>query len=429
MIDADADVTGGPASTAKHLTIAQHVAPSEPANLTAPAARRARRVGVTILESDEELADWLPAGFQPDSSDSDDHTDQQVMAELLGTSGRQATKRLHRSRLDHKRYCPPSRRFMRAERLVESERAEICLLATLFSPWLLNNEQNNVLTREVICKDGCGEYLPEYALYSEAKLSEYMKKLFTLADKDEVGVIEADDLERLLHKSGFHFPNPIISRILEAVDTSGDGTIPFDEYQQAIDVICQEAEPLFEEHQIHRDMIGFSTEIQAPRWIQTDMPVLQRSLSELSVASGVSRSKQTHSTYGEVDLQSPEEVPVSRRRTRRRSLSADSLALTEGILNLFQRGLGDPSASSGESPFKRTPSILSDDMVPVFQRSLSQLTEMSLLSAASGESPFKRTASMLGEGGSSSEELRDIIAQTVVPAFRRSLSALSAASA
>ena len=162
--------------------------------------------------------------------------------------------------------------------------------------------------------------------------------------------------------------------------------------------------------------------------IQTDMPVFQRSLSDLSVASGVSRSKQTHSTHGEVDLESPKEVPVPRRRTRRRSLSADSLALTEGILNLFQRGLSDPSASSGESPFKRTPSILSDEMLPVFQRSLSQLTEMSLLSAASGESPFKRTASMLGDG-SSSEELRDIIAQSVVPAFRRSLSALSAASA
>ena len=71
--------SSSPATTPRHNgTIGNH--------LTVPAVPRARRVGVTILEPDEELDDWLPAGFQVEYSDSDDHTDQQVMSELLVTN-------------------------------------------------------------------------------------------------------------------------------------------------------------------------------------------------------------------------------------------------------------------------------------------------------------------------------------------------------
>ena len=83
--------------------------------------------------------------------------------------------------------------------------------------------------------------LPDFASVSEAKMSVYVKRLFTLAaEQRNDGIIHSAHLESLLCRSGFNFPNSAISRILQET-TSGDGTIPFEEHSHAVYIVRQEA--------------------------------------------------------------------------------------------------------------------------------------------------------------------------------------------
>lgn len=52
-------------------------------------------------------------------------------------------------------------------------------------------------------------------------MSDYIKRLFTVADQRNNGIIDAADLEGLLYRSGFIFPSSVIAKVLEGTYTKG----------------------------------------------------------------------------------------------------------------------------------------------------------------------------------------------------------------
>ena len=92
-------------------------------------------------------------------------------------------------------------------------------------------------------------HLPDFASFSEIQISDYMKRLFTLAAKINNGIIHADQLEELLYCSGFNLSSLVISKVLRAVDTHGDGTVLFEDYLHAVHITCQEPRQLHESAQ------------------------------------------------------------------------------------------------------------------------------------------------------------------------------------
>ena len=81
--------------------------------------------------------------------------------------------------------------------------------------------------------------LPDFATISKAHITDYMKRLFTLAAKSNHGIIATVELEGMLYQSGLHFPSLVISRILRAVDVHDNGTVLFEDYMRAVHVVCQ----------------------------------------------------------------------------------------------------------------------------------------------------------------------------------------------
>ena len=72
-------------------------------------------------------------------------------------------------------------------------------------------------------------------------MSDYIKRLFTVADQRNNGIIDAADLEGLLYRSGLIFPSSVIAKVLEGTDTKGDGTVRFEDHVHAARIIMIEA--------------------------------------------------------------------------------------------------------------------------------------------------------------------------------------------
>ena len=82
--------------------------------------------------------------------------------------------------------------------------------------------------------------LPSFASVSERNMSDYIKRLFTLAvELRNDNLIHAADLEMLLEQSGLNFPSSVITRILqEVVDESS--TVPWKEHLHVVHIIRKE---------------------------------------------------------------------------------------------------------------------------------------------------------------------------------------------
>merc|ERR1712086_732031 len=75
--------------------------------------------------------------------------------------------------------------------------------------------------------------MPNLADVSAAQLSRYMAKLFQIGDTNGDGVLDADELESLLKKSGFNLSSEIIGTLMQKADINGDGVISETEFCKA----------------------------------------------------------------------------------------------------------------------------------------------------------------------------------------------------
>ena len=97
--------------------------------------------------------------------------------------------------------------------------------------------------------------MPTYSSVPESKMSDYIKRLFTLADQSNNGIIDAADLEGLLYRSGFNFPSSVIAKVLDGIDTKGDGTVRFEDHVHAVRIICQQAARVNSKASKHRAVV------------------------------------------------------------------------------------------------------------------------------------------------------------------------------
>jgi Ca2+-binding EF-hand superfamily protein len=72
--------------------------------------------------------------------------------------------------------------------------------------------------------------MPNLADVPAAQLSRYMAKLFQIGDTNGDGVLDADELESLLKKSGFNLSSEIIATLMQKADINGDGVISETEF-------------------------------------------------------------------------------------------------------------------------------------------------------------------------------------------------------
>lgn len=75
--------------------------------------------------------------------------------------------------------------------------------------------------------------MPNLADVPAAQLSRYMSKLFQIGDTNGDGVLDADELESLLKKSGFNLSSDIIDTLMQRADINGDGVISETEFCKA----------------------------------------------------------------------------------------------------------------------------------------------------------------------------------------------------
>jgi len=61
-------------------------------------------------------------------------------------------------------------------------------------------------------------------------LERYLKKLFTIADTNGDGVLQPEEMSRLLELSGFNFDKSHVSELVAAADTNQNGVIEYDEF-------------------------------------------------------------------------------------------------------------------------------------------------------------------------------------------------------
>jgi len=324
----------------------------------------------------------------------------------------------------------------------------------------------------------------KFVTVSEGRMTQYMKRLFTIGDKHKDGTIDAVDLEGLLQQSGFNFPRRVISRILMTIDTGRDGTILVEQYLHAVSIIREEAKPLNEQHRTHRDMVTFSTEIQAPRcltWVHrrrakvqaakrqraasskaaqqtaegVDNNGLARSGSDLASGQTVSVPKQTddelleplaHTSFNEGSPMYVRLKLAALQRGQQRGENGAKRGVLTGVSSLVSEQ-SEVSSALSEARISDTskriykvwqyfgegePPTAWPAMPAMIQHKTEKLTLEELQPSqprGEGNTGIKGRAGLLAD--EQSEDLRNIVAQGVVPVFQRSLSdgALSAASA
>ena len=66
--------------------------------------------------------------------------------------------------------------------------------------------------------------------YTVKQLESYLKGLFTIADVNGDGVLQPDELTKLLQMCGFELSAEEIAQFVSAADTNHDGVIEYDEF-------------------------------------------------------------------------------------------------------------------------------------------------------------------------------------------------------
>jgi len=78
-------------------------------------------------------------------------------------------------------------------------------------------------------------------------VEEYFTQLFQIGDVNGDGVLQPEELQRLLECSGYNFPPEVVSEIMEIADTNHDGVIEFREFIPAmVSIVRAEADPWLE---------------------------------------------------------------------------------------------------------------------------------------------------------------------------------------
>jgi Ca2+-binding EF-hand superfamily protein len=72
--------------------------------------------------------------------------------------------------------------------------------------------------------------MPDLSEVPPAMMERYFKKLFTIADTNGDGVLQPEELKKLLSMSGFNFTPAQIDDIMERADINHDGVIEYDEF-------------------------------------------------------------------------------------------------------------------------------------------------------------------------------------------------------
>ena len=72
--------------------------------------------------------------------------------------------------------------------------------------------------------------LPHPSSYTAEQLEEYFKGLFSIADANADGVLQPDELEKLLQLCGFALSAEEIAQFVSEADTNGDGVIEHSEF-------------------------------------------------------------------------------------------------------------------------------------------------------------------------------------------------------
>jgi len=84
-----------------------------------------------------------------------------------------------------------------------------------------------------------GEEYEEQALnpeeYTEEELQEYFSQIFQIADANGDGVLQPEEVRKLLDLCGFGFDDATLSRVMAAADINNDGVI---EYEEFVPLMC-----------------------------------------------------------------------------------------------------------------------------------------------------------------------------------------------
>ena len=65
---------------------------------------------------------------------------------------------------------------------------------------------------------------------SELTMQRYLERLFKLGDTNGDGVLDKDEMKRLLHASGFQFSDLTISSLMQVADANEDGVVQYEEF-------------------------------------------------------------------------------------------------------------------------------------------------------------------------------------------------------
>ena len=78
-------------------------------------------------------------------------------------------------------------------------------------------------------KESAEPEMPDLADVPPAMLERYFQKLFQVADANGDGVLQPEELARLLELSGFNFSGAEVNELVDAADVNMDGVIDYDE--------------------------------------------------------------------------------------------------------------------------------------------------------------------------------------------------------
>jgi len=115
--------------------------------------------------------------------------------------------------------------------------------------------------------------MPQIADVPDEMLSDYLRKLFAIADVNGDGVLSATEFADLLQRSGFNLPPAVILKLIREADTNEDGLIQYEEFIPAMLRLKSAPPEYFDDApQVSSDM---------PQWNEVPEAMLEKYLGKL----------------------------------------------------------------------------------------------------------------------------------------------------
>jgi len=204
--------------------------------------------------------------------------------------------------------------------------------------------------------------LADPSSYNAEELEQYFSKLFSIADENSDGVLQPDELKKMLGLCGFNLSAEEIAQFVDEADTNHDGVIEYDEFLPVAIKMLQSTSP--KKKKVNKKHRSFA----ADDLNRVELAMLVESINEIPAAAEVLGA----CSAADLRLLSPEDVynvaaHLETKLAQKLILALD-LSWVTFMSNFWEGGavISSPAAAAEAQPnyYKTVPSPLKSEDIP-----------------------------------------------------------------